>query len=273
MKKGINAWCFPAGYSLEEIFALASKERFEGLEINMTEKDGYLNLGMGEAGWKAIKDLSLAYDMPITSLSTGLFWYYPFTGNEPEQRARALDVSKEMVDAAAYFGCGAILVVPGRVDEDVSYKTAYKRAITGIKELGKYAEGKKVTVGVENVWNKFLLSPLEAAAFIDEIGNDYVKFYFDAGNVIQFSYPEHWVEALGGRIIRVHIKDYIRDYGNYTGFVPLLQGDMNWEKLTRALRDVGYDGYIIAELSSYKTNPAQSITDASAAMDYILSLK
>ena len=130
----------------------------------------------------------------------------------------------------------------------------------------------RIVIGVENVWNKFLLSPLETARFLDEIGSDYVKAYFDAGNVLQFSYPQSWAEALGKRIAKVHVKDFDPAIGNITGFKPLLQGAMDWGALIGALKNVGYDGYLTAELSPYPTNPMQLIKDTSAALDYILSL-
>jgi hexulose-6-phosphate isomerase len=141
-----------------------------------------------------------------------------------------------------------------------------------LKALSGYAEEKKVFIGVENVWNKFLLSPLEMAAFIDETGSNYVKAYFDAGNVLQFAYPQHWVEVLGKRIAKIHIKDFDGGIGNITGFKPLLQGDMPWAALMAALKAVHYDGYVTAELGAYRTHPSQLIRDTSAAMDYILSL-
>ena len=110
------------------------------------------------------------------------------------------------------------------------------------------------------------------AAFIDEINSDYVKVYFDAGNVLQFGYPEHWIEILRERIVRVHIKDFDRDIGNGSGFKPLLQGDMPWARLIKALDEVGYSSYLTAEVTPYKGNPAQLAADTAAAMEHILSL-
>ena len=286
MKKGINAWCFPSDLSLEGIFALAAECRFDALELNMSEaggdggglsgieqsESGGLTLGMSENGWAAIKSLSERYAIPISSISTALHWRYPLTDPDGATRDKGMRIVEEMLDAAAYLGCDSILVVPGAVTEHVSYQCAYDRSLDAFKSLKKHAETKKVAIGVENVWNKFLLSPLEMAAFIDKIGSDYAGAYFDAGNVLQFSYPQHWVESLGRRIVKVHIKDFDSGIGNITGFKPLLQGDMPWGKLMDALKSVGYDDYITAELSPYPTNPTQLIRDTSAAMDYILSL-
>jgi hexulose-6-phosphate isomerase len=127
-----------------------------------------------------------------------------------------------------------------------------------------------VYIGIENVWNKFLLSPLEMRNFIDEVGSGYVGSYFDVGNVLQYSYPEYWIEILGKRIKKVHIKDFDTSIGNINGFKPLLQGDVNWRKVVKALMDVEYDSFITAELSPYKTCPEQLVYDTSRHMDEIL---
>jgi hexulose-6-phosphate isomerase len=153
MKKGINAWCFPGGYSLEETFALASALTYDGLELNMTESaepsahEAGLCIGMDAGRLQCIKKLSEEYKLPICSLSGALFWKYPFTDNDAAVREKAVAVAKEMLDAAAYLECGAILAVPGLVTGDVSYKTAYKRALQAFKELAPYAEAKKVVIG------------------------------------------------------------------------------------------------------------------------------
>jgi len=278
MKKGINAWCFPADMALEDVFSLASSCRYDGIELNMAEgaPDGTaqtaLTLGMPRLGLDAVKNLSDKYGLPVSSLSTGLHWKYPLTDNDAAKREKGARVVGEMLDAAAYIGCDAVLVVPGAVTESVSYKTAYERSLGAFRELSSDAERAKVYIGVENVWNKFLLSPLEMASFIDAAGGGYIGAYFDAGNVIQYSFPEHWAEALGHRIVKVHIKDFDSGIGNMSGFKPLLQGSMKWDRLMAALRAAGYDSYLTAELSPYPSNPTQLIRDTSDAMDYILSL-
>jgi hexulose-6-phosphate isomerase len=170
------------------------------------------------------------------------------------------------------LGCDAILAVAGVVNEEVSYETAYTRAVSAFKTLAPYAESKKIYVGVENVWSKFLLSPLEMAAFINEINSDYIKVYFDAGNVLVSGYPQHWINVLGGDIIRVHIKDFDTDIGNIQGFKPLLQGNMPWKKVMDALKQAGYNGYLTAEIEPYKTNPEQLAADTYDAMNYIFDL-
>jgi len=177
------------------------------------------------------------------------------------------------------LGVDTILVVPGAIsglgptpeDEIVEYDVAYDRALQLMKELAPYAEEKKVCIGIENVWNKFLLSPLEMRDFIDKVGSDYVGSYFDVGNVIYSGYPEHWIKILGKRIRKVHFKDFRRDVGTLAGFVDLLAGDVNYPAVVKALKNVGYDSFVIAEMiPAYTHYTDQIIYNTSASMDRIL---
>ena len=274
MKKGINAWCFPNEMPIKDVFALAADEGFDGIELNLAceGETGYLSIGSREKDCEKLKTLSEKNKLPISSISTAYLWDFPLSDNNLEKVEKGKTAVKTMLDAAKALGADTVLVVPGCVTKDVSYKTCYDRALKAINELKLCAEEKQVSLGIENVWNKFLLSPLEMRAFIDAIDSPFVRFYLDAGNVLQFGFPQHWVEALSGMITKVHIKDFDCKIGNMDGFVNLLQGDLDWGALMKALRETGYDSYITAELSPYKTNPTGLIRDTSAAMDYILSL-
>jgi len=277
MKKGINICCFPDEFSLEQCFALACENGYDGIELNMLE-DSTQNPALTlngktdtpDSGWNAILKLSEKYRLPISSISTILHWKYPLTDSDPVKRQKGEDIVCQMIDAAKLLGCNTVLVVPGLVTKDVSYKTAYERSLEAFCKLKEYAEKAEIIIGIENVWNKFLLSPLEMAGFIDTINSTYVKAYFDAGNVLQYSYPEHWAEVLGERISKVHIKDFDVSIGNISGFTNLLAGDMDWKPLINTLRAVGYDDYITAELSPYKQYPEQLIKDTKHALDLIL---
>ena len=275
MKKGINAWCFPDDMQINDVFALAALERFEGIEVNLAceGKAGYLNINTWEKDCENLRTLSKKHYLPISSVSTAYLWDYPLSDNDPEKIEKGKTAVKIMVDAAKALDADTVLVVPGRVTKDVSYKTCYDRALKAINELKTYAGKKEIILGIENVWNKFLLSPLEMRDFINAIDSPYVRSYLDAGNVMQSGYPHHWVELLCGKIAKVHVKDFVCEIGNIMGFVNLLQGDVDWGSLMKALRDAGYNSYITAELSPYKTNPAGLIKDTSAALDYILSLQ
>ena len=285
MRKGMNSWCLPADMALEQLFETAKQAGFNSIELNMSEakQNASITTELGLADnailtveatteqLNAIKKQSLDQELPISSIATALHWTYPLTSPEPETRRKGIEIAKKMIDACSYLGGDTVLIVPGVVTETSSYDTCYALAQEALTELAAYAEPLGIVIGVENVWNKFLLSPLEMRRFLDEIGHPSIKAYFDAGNVLQFGYPEQWVRILGERIAKVHIKDFRKDIGNIRGFTGLLGGDMEWEPLMEALREIGYKGDIICELSPYKANPSQLAADASKAMDYIVS--
>jgi len=275
MKKGINLWAFPAGTSIREALELAKKAGFEAIEVNAAE-EGEVTLSSTEADMKRIVEQAKEFGLELVGLSTGLFWKYPITSSDESVREKGKGVCRKMLDLATWLGVDAILMVPGSVGssfapvEPVPYDVAYKRAKDALLELKEYAEKTKVAIGVENVWNMFLTSPFDMARFLDEIDSPYVKAYFDVGNVVVNAYPEHWIRILGKRIVRVHFKDFKRAIGNINGFVNLLEGDVNWPEVIKALQEVGYDSYVTAEMSPYKCYPDQLIYDTSAAMDRIL---
>lgn len=152
--------------------------------------------------------------------------------------------------------------------EIVEYDIAYQRAAFAIQKLKPYAENKKILIGIENVWNKFLLSPLEMCEFIDKADSEFVKSYFDIGNAALNGFPEHWIKILGSRICSVHIKDYRRD----AGFVELLDGEINFPAVMKELRKIKYDGWITAEINGYKYYPDLAAFNASNSLRRILNV-
>jgi len=279
MIKSISQWSFRDG-DLRSWMDIAKDAGFEAIELAIDE-EGEISLGSSEADISDIREYAERIGLGISSLATGLFWSYPFTSSRPEIREKGIEVALKMLEVASWLGTDAILVVPGAVGVDfipesevVPYDVAYERASEALRRLAPDAESKGVCIAVENVWNKFLLSPLEMRDFVDAIGSDYVKVYFDVGNVLLTGYPEHWIRILGNRIKRVHLKDFRRSVGNLNGFVDLLEGDVNWPQVIDALREVGYDSYLTAEMiPPYSHHPEALIYNTSIAMDRILGRK
>lgn len=283
MKKGINRWCLPPSMSAEAVFGLASKVGFDGIELNLEEvaagtEEGRpemmarIGLDAPDASITDLRRQAEAAGLELPSLSSGLFWRYPPTSDDPSVRQKALAIGERAIHVASLLGANTILVVPGVVTSDVSYRDAYDRARGFLRELAPAAERAGVSIGVENVWNKFLLSPLEFARFLDEVGSPAVGAYLDLGNVLIFGFPHHWVEILGLRIRKIHVKDFRTDIGNRFGFAHLLHGDLDWPRAIAALRAIGYDDYVTTELSISKYLVEKTVADTASSLEMILQM-
>ncbi len=275
MKKGISIWAF-AESSLENCFRLAKKYGFDGIELAMDET-GELTPETAPEQIEKIRRMAEQYQLKLYSLATGLYWKYPLTSGVPAIAEKAAYLLNRQIDIAAQLGCDTILVVPGTVtgsqDGDgpaVPYDAAYERAFTAVSAASAFAKQKKVRIGLENVWNKFLLSPLELRGFIDQIGSPWIGAYFDVGNVVRDGYPEQWISILGKRIFKVHWKDYRRSDGTIAGFTELLCGDVDYPAVMQALKHCGYDDWVTAEVTPHPDDPEAALRNASQAMDSIL---
>ena len=264
MKKGMNEYGIPKGISREEEFRMLAEAGFDGLELNI---DGALS----DAELAELKALSEKYGVKVTGFVATQLWKYHLTSNDEANREEAKNLVKMLITHAEYFGCDSVLVVPGVVNENVSYLQAWENAKRALTELKPFICEHKVTVCVENVWNKFLTSAMDMAKFVDELDCEYIQSYFDAGNVLISAYPEYWIEILGKRIKKVHIKDFRRSVGNIEGFVGLMEGDMDWKKLMAALRAVGYDDFVTVEVPCYSCAPELFLKHTSAQLDTIFS--
>lgn len=279
MKKGISIWSF-AGGSIKENLKLAKDAGFDGVELAL-DMTGEISMDSTKEDMLKIKAYADEIGMELYSVATGLYWSYNYTSENEENRKKAKEITRKQLEVASWLGCDTILVVPGAVNvafepgsEIVDYDVAYDRAISALKELAPYAEKLGVAIAVENVWNKFLLTPLEMARFIDEVGSDFVGSYFDVGNVVYLGYPQHWVKVLGKRIKKVHFKDYRYEAGGLCGFVDLLAGDVNWPEVMKQFKNIGYDGWVTAEmLPPYTHYPEAILYNTSYSMDKILGRK
>jgi L-ribulose-5-phosphate 3-epimerase len=281
-KKSISIWSFPPDLPLPGMLKLAAQAGFEGFEIDLSA-DGPITFKTSPAALKSIRKLADKAGIELSGLATGLYWGANAASQDSAVRHRAAAILQRQLECAQRLGIDTILVVPGAVGVDfipgsevVRYDVAYERATAFIRQALPQAEKLKVRIGIENVWNKFLTSPLEMRAFIDQFGSEYVGGYFDVGNALATGYPEHWIDILGRRILRVHFKDYRRAVGSVDGFCDLLSGDVNWPEVMRALRSANYSGWVTAEMIPpvpfYKHCPEVLIHNTSRAMDAILAL-
>lgn len=179
-------------------------------------------------------------------------WAKPLSHPDPKVREEGLEALKQTLRDAKRYGASSVLLVPAVVSKEVSYDEAYRRSQAEIRKAIPLAEELGVKIACENVWNQFLLSPLEAARYVDEFKSPAVGWHFDVGNILNYGWPEQWIRILGPRIQKLHIKEFSRkkrdSEGLWKGFdVKLLEGDNNWPAVMQAVDDIGYHNWAITE--------------------------
>jgi L-ribulose-5-phosphate 3-epimerase len=238
IKKAVLISMLSEKMSYTDRFKLARDTGFEAVEAQ-TVKDQH----QAEAIKKAADEAKIR----IHSVMNMDHWEYPLSSSDPAIVEVSIEGMKTSLHNAKLWGADAVLLVPAVVTPQVTYKQAWERSQKQIRRLMPLAEELKVVIAVEEVWNKFLLSPLEFATYVDEFKSPWVKTYFDVGNVLLFGYPQDWIHTQAKRIAKVHLKDFKRKEDGYT-WVNLGEGDIDWPAVRKAFTDVGYTGYVTTEL-------------------------
>jgi L-ribulose-5-phosphate 3-epimerase len=261
IKKSTLISMLPRDLSYEARFALAREAGFEAIEMRTMTRDE-------EAA--EIREASRKTGLRIHSVMNVEHWEAPLSSADPEVVRRSVRGMETSLRNAALWGADAVLLVPAVVDAATPYREAYTRSQRVIREqlLPKAAEH-KVIIAVEEVWNKFLLSPLEFARYVDEFDSPWLKAYFDVGNVVIYAFPQDWIRTLGSRIVKLHLKDFAFDRRNGTfAWKGLGDGDIDWIEVRKALDEIGYAGYATTELSG---GDAAYLRDVSARVDRFLA--
>lgn len=232
-----------AGQSVREKFEIARDAGFEGIEMPAPSQ---INLD-------EVRDARDATGLAIPGVVNSVHWNKPLSDPDPAVRAKGVSALEAAIRQCEAIGGGSVLLVPAVVNKQVSYADAYARSQAEIARVLPLARESGVRIAIENVWNSFLLSPLEAARYTDEIGADVMGWHFDVGNIVNYGWPEHWVRTLGDRIIRLDVKEYSRkrrdDEGLWKGFgVEIGEGDCDWPAVMEALNEIGYNGWACAEV-------------------------
>ncbi|MFC7157311.1 sugar phosphate isomerase/epimerase family protein [Halomarina halobia] len=248
MKFGMNGAGFPTDDFADACAVLASAG-YDGVEPNYAA-DGPIAT---EEGRRAMRRAAESNGLSIPAVSTTLHWEYPLSSPNEGTRRRGLAIGEGMIDAAAALGADEVLIVPAVVEPSASYGRCYERALDAVRDLARYGDDRGVGIAVENVQNDFLYSPGELARFVERAGEaGPVSVYFDVGNGLRWGLPDRWIRELGARISRVHVKDWLTDAHRPT--YPL-QGDVDWPSVVDALAEIGYDGWITAEVPPYRSSP------------------
>lgn len=238
IKKGVLLDMLPKNLSYADRLKMARDVGFEGIQADTTPDQNE-----AEEIRKAAEDAGIKID----SVMNMDHWKYPLSSSDPAVVEKSLEGMRTSLHNAKFWGASTVLLVPAVVNEQTSYKEAWVRSQKQIRRLIPLAEELKVVIALEEVWNKFLLSPLEFARYVDEFNSPWIRAWFDVGNVVLYGYPEDWIRTLGHRIADVHLKDFKRKGYEW---VNLGEGDVDWPEVRKAFAEVGYRGFAITELEA-----------------------
>jgi hexulose-6-phosphate isomerase len=283
MKKSINLWAFPypAKMGLRDCLQLARNAGFDGIELNY-DLDNDLSPRSGTPQYRAIRAMADEVGIAISGVCSFLFWPYSLTDNDPELRARGLELATSMVRAAHDLGTRNVLVVPGAVHipwradhTPVPNDVCDRRAREAVGQLLPLADELGVSLNIENIFfNGYLLSPAEMAGFVDSFNSRSIGVHFDSGNIMEYQFPEHWVAQLGRRIRNVHFKEWSKkgpDHSLESFHRAPFFGTTDWPAVMEALGRVGYEGYLTWEYFHPTENyPEAMIYWTSDALDRLL---
>jgi L-ribulose-5-phosphate 3-epimerase len=256
IRKAVLISMLPKELSYAERFALARAAGFDGIEMQTVSN-------ADEAA--EILAASKATGLRIHSVMNMDHWRFPLSSTDGPTVARSVAGMETSLRNAALWGADVVLLVPAVVDATTSYGDAWTRSERVIRErLLPIAAELNIVIAVEEVWNKFLLSPLEFARYVDQFDSPRLKAYFDVGNVVFYGFPQDWIRTLGARIVKVHLKDFQLDRPNGRfSWKNLGEGDIDWTEVRRALDEIGYDGFVTTEVAggdaAYLTNLANRV--------------
>jgi hexulose-6-phosphate isomerase len=272
--KGICSIIFPKEMPRPECFAQAKSAGFDAIEVAIGTD---LSLDISRDDARRMADAADKAGIRIATLWVSEPLHQnPLNAADPAVRARGVEAIRRAIAIATDLNCGAILLYAVRLGNgarlEYGSQETWDRLTAELTKVVPDAERAKIFLNPENVWNKFILSPLEMRSFVDQFHSEWVGTHFDAGNCMQYGYPEDWILTLGKRIKRIHFKDFkLGGRGEPARFADLLEGDVNWKAVMAALVKTGYNGPISPEIGR---NPgkADQLKEVSAALDKILAM-
>lgn len=276
MKKSIGDNLFPEGMSFEDGLRLLKRAGYNGVELWLGDRP-WFRMNTTDAQLREMRGKIEDAGLAVSNVSNALDWDENVSSRDPAKREAAFRHIRRQIEAAQIFNCDAILIVAGLVTTDTPYNEVYNRCVDSLKKLAANAAAAKVRIGVENCCaeQKFLLSPREFNTFLDDVNSPWVGIHLDVGNIHDTGFAEQWIEILGPRITRIHLKDVLKHRGrcgDQSVYTNIFLGDNNWRAIRDALTKVSYDGWLVAEMEAkYRYAPDQQIYDTAAAMDRVIS--
>jgi hexulose-6-phosphate isomerase len=271
MKKSIMRATLPTPGGLVANLDGLKKAGFDGIQLGVAGPPAELTLRTPDPDVTKLAKACRDAGIEPHSLYGGI----TFFREDEADRKRGLEDALHVLEIAALVGAKTILIHPGQLNASIPYDDCWKYTVDGLKALKEKAEATHVRLGLENVWNKFLMSPLEFRRILDEVGSPMVGIWFDVGNVVPFAYPEQWVRILGIKpLVGVHIKDFRRGpsdhFGTYDGFVPLFHGSVNWREVMKQFAAIGFDDYLVTEVSLGSQPLPDALRELSRQLDVLI---
>jgi len=258
IKKALLVGMLPRNLSYADRFKLVRDTGFEAVECVTTPEQTVAD---------EIKKAAESAGIRIHSVMNQAHWKMPLSSSDPQVVAESMKGMETSLRNANFWGADTVLLVPAVVTPETSYRDALERSQRNIRRLLPLAQELKVIIGIENVWNKFLLGPLEFAAYVDGFKSPWVRAYFDIANVLFYGYPQDWIRTLGKRIVKIHLKDF-SFRKDVAAFVPLREGDANWPAIYKSLAEIGFSGTATCELPG---GDEAYLKEVSRRVDLILS--
>lgn len=264
LKKGVGYGMITEKIPLLDKFKLVKDVGFDGIEFNAP-----VDIPIRE-----LLEAKEKTGVELPSVVNKDHWAKPLSHPDPAIRQACIESVAKSLEEVKALGGDTVLVVPGVVNENIPYEAAYNNALDSIRKLIPYVEKTGMYIGLENVWSNFILSPVEAKHFVDEINHPLIGWYFDIGNILRYGWPEHWIKTLNSRIVKLHVKEFSREIMNTVGLrsgfnVELLEGDNNWPVVMKAVSEINYSGgWITAEVGGGDRNHLKKISEQ---MDKIIT--
>jgi hexulose-6-phosphate isomerase len=244
-------------------------ELFQRVARAVNAKQYLLKLFASNKELDGLKSVFARAGAKVISVTTLDLFRYTITSDDPKTRGAAELIIRRMVELCSYLGGSIVLIEPGVVTSSLSYRDAYKNCRESIKRLARYAEERNVTLALENVWGKFLLSPLEFRGLLDEVGSEAVGAYFDVANILEYGFPQDWLRILAEKVKSIHFKDYRSGVGA-AGFCNPFDGEVGWVAVRKALEQIKYAGYIVAEAIKPAVWQQGFIAELGRKIDYFI---
>lgn len=278
MKKSIGDNIFPKEMSFTNGLQVLKKAGFDGVELWLGDR-AWFKMGVTDAQVRELKRQIGDVGLEVSNVSNSLDWEENVSSRDPAKRQAAFRHIERQIETAQIFGSDAILVVAGLVTSEEPYNEVYHRTVDSLQKLSQTAAKAKVKIGIENCCaeQRFLMSPREFDTFLNDVGSPWVGIHMDVGNIHETGFAEQWIEILGPKMTRVHLKDVMKHRGRcgeQSVYTNIFLGDNDWRAIRDALTKARYDGWVIAEMEArYRFAPDQQIYDTSVAMSRLIEGK